>query len=367
MRPKILCIDGLDATGKKTASTAISKELARRKKKVLIMDSPFYKSLSGQIVSKYLTDGYGSIGDRTLISAYYSMDRNFYLQSHFDKIMERNFDYIIMNRWTITNLFFNTTMGLQTQDNAVSKVRPSYIDGIAVPPSISTTYHFDASDGQYDFTLEQMHRMVHTSALPEFQFNTERDRNEVEGVIQFLYPHLRKYLVRDHANYLYRTEISPWVYEDATGWFHPFGHINHLFLTSSNPAVLHINLMRRYNGDVSKLDQNERSFIYLLSVAENAEWIERNYDAIFNSVDLSANHFYTTANLFLNCRRSPILSVIQMNPIRNEVPAHIFRFKIMDVTDGRGEMHNINLVCRKIWNHFKLTEDVGEWKDMKNV
>lgn len=101
---KIICIEGLDGTGKNTLAKYIQKRLTEMGYVTKLASAPFYHTMSGNIVSSYL---HGDFGDFTKMapmraSTMYINDR-IANKSEYDV---SNCDYLILDRHYFSNIMF---------------------------------------------------------------------------------------------------------------------------------------------------------------------------------------------------------------------------------------------------------------------
>lgn len=107
-RGKLIIIDGLDGSGKKTQSLLLIKKLRAAKQPVVFFDFPQYQQFYGQIVARYLKGDFGPLKkiDPYLISLAYALDR----ATAKDKIKQalNQGKIVLCNRYTCSNLAFQS-------------------------------------------------------------------------------------------------------------------------------------------------------------------------------------------------------------------------------------------------------------------
>ena len=301
--PKIICIDGVDGSGKKTVSNIVAQKLTNRGFRVARISPPFYDTKSGELVAEYLTQGYGDIRDRKLASLIYSVDRNIYFKNHFNEIFKcGQFDFVLYDRNWLSNLFFQTTLHLQTEDDETLFKHPISASDISIDCARFNTRY----DEKSYLSLADMHDILITGV--------EHDETYLEA-LACIYKHQRRMMIRDHINFILSVEILPWKLTNDYGENEAFTKlcdICNIVLTPQmeiGSCVLHDNMMKRYDGDLSKFDRNERSKVYLDSVIENIHWIHASMNDIFNEPLLVYNKLPIRTQLYLAARTAKLKPV----------------------------------------------------------
>ena len=359
-RPKILWLDGLDGTGKATMTDMLREQIHLAGKKVAIMDFPRYEERTGRLVKDYLTSGYGCIQDRSLAAILYSVDRTMELRERFDELFTPgNYDYIVSNRFAMANLICQTTMYVPTvtDQEGVLTPRKPLMNRFRTIPSNHTTYFIEGTDEdnplRYEFTLYGMHDYVNGNK-DVLDIVLERDREVVGGCIEQIYPILRYSLINDMANLLYRIEIEPWVATDGNGiQYMPFADIDYVILTSDTPKALQENMLNRYSGHEDEMDAHERNAQYMLSMAENVDFIHRNYDDIFWNFSKIIRSYSFKNPIITAMQEYRALSIFQG-------PPDCFRFHKISVTDSKGQMRKKDSILHELWRWFGLDREIGD-------
>lgn len=299
----IIGIDGIDGAGKGTASKFIKERLMMMGYHVITFDPPFYETPSGHIVTDYLTKGYGDIRDRTIASMIYSFDRNMWMRDHFTEsfINPENWDefssddklIILYNRNWLSNVIFQTSIDAQADEDTAHLM--GHVYGIVK----------DNDGKEIQLTMPTMHQIVNDIKVHGYPSNTCNIRNyRIIRTIQKLYREMRAVMVKNMMRDVYMMEITPWHarlpretieerFPMSLPYFNEFDFIDaadavcnivlcpHISKTSVD--ILHGNMMKRYEGNESKMDRNEKSSAFLDSVMENIHWINANMVRILHS------------------------------------------------------------------------------------
>lgn len=343
-RSTVLTIDGIDGSGKATLSQMVEDHLLSLGHSVVSVDFPRYETTTGKAISEYLHNGYCQSNNRTGAAVLYSADRCRYWMENFYDICNGDYEYIILNRNWLSNVFFHTAL-LTAKADELDQVEPKYKLSSWMPPmTLVEWYHLLTTIG-----LLKTDRLWSEDYMSEFmsslQLNTKDDgirnglintmRMAVAGTIspydyltttstttavEYTDPwtgkvdkwQVRRYLVYEDWNTIlqsymkmriarvqimmmtmFMAEIMPW-FETPDSRDIEFRTV---VLSSSRPShsekLFHDNLLKRYNGDVSKLDVHEKSNDYLGSVVENVAFIRENLskilalDGIFNIMPTS--------------------------------------------------------------------------------
>ena len=107
--------------------------------------------------------------------------------------------------------------------------------------------------------------------------------------------------------------------------------------------VIYDNMRKRYDGDASKLDLNERSEVYMASVIENIHWIKKIWDV---TSDISKVH----QNLVNRFFREPDAQVFETNIIPlSSKEKRAFQYDIIHTTDfDTNEQLSVDEVVDKV-------------------
>lgn len=318
----IISIDGVDGSGKTTQSAILEKKLKAMGFEVLTVDFPQYQSLPGQMVKEYLSHGSGSITSREVLSQLYSMDRNWWMKDHFDWFLKQddpsklpwfnpNSDRIILyNRNWISNLLYQTTPIMQSEEMA------RHMMPYRIYWSESGSTKHVRMDEAYCYALEHPDD---TAFVEDF----------TENRIDY---------IQEHMNLIWNMEIAPWTairMERAGGTFlydnfvMAASTVTNLVL-SPNPQSYHIlkeNMMKRYQNDEGKMDINESSIDFMVSVMENINWIHENAKSVYDEVDGWGENTY---------------------PIKKA-----FSYDIIRTTDSQNEQKEIGIIASEIWNRVE--------------
>lgn len=104
----IICVDGLDATGKTTQCELIKDYFGKRAK---LIKFPSYHNDSSFFVNKYLEGDFGDDPKKInpyAVSSFYAMDRYISYQREWKKYLEDGY-ILILDRYTTSNLIFQST------------------------------------------------------------------------------------------------------------------------------------------------------------------------------------------------------------------------------------------------------------------
>lgn len=105
-RGKIICIDGIDSTGKETQSKLLYETLKAQGEKVMLVSFPNYNSKSSVLVKMYL---YGELGDNPndtnpyIASQFFAVDRYASYKTEWEQKYKEGYT-IIFDRYVTSNL-----------------------------------------------------------------------------------------------------------------------------------------------------------------------------------------------------------------------------------------------------------------------
>lgn len=122
IKTKIFAFEGIDGSGKTVVSSKVVQYLQDKGLKVLVADFPNYQSVFGKMIGKLLSGNDKETALTTspeIMATLYAMDRFFY----FKDLNINDYDVVIMNRSTYSNIAFQT--GRCEQDE-----RKSFIDWV---------------------------------------------------------------------------------------------------------------------------------------------------------------------------------------------------------------------------------------------
>lgn len=385
--PEIICIDGTDGTGKSTMSQAIGDILTKEfGKKVRVISPPFYDTLPGKMVYEFLHKGWKDIKDRRVLSAFYSNDRNWWLREHFEELMFSGVDYVITNRWALSNVLHNTTLFIP--EKSVDK--PTGIHSLchdtmtSMPQAVPTShwgryYHINipanlASQMPKDFvlqcatklfTLGEIYRLC--DSYQDFSYvdmgpdqKAPNPTWEFWRVLRLTADYIRAMIIREHCNFIYDLEIAPWWIQGVDGLYMPFANINTVVLNSGDSAINRNNLKKRYNGDEKKMDINEESVNYQDAVIENVNWIYQHQDFL---ADMGMLQDVLAQVHYQNLGTPYLIDPIDMMPIEPmKYPHYAFYFKqvptwaeeMVGPNEGHIVQRDKNNVLDDVWQGLGL-------------
>ncbi len=103
LKGKLIVIDGIDGSGKKTQTDLLVKNLKEKEVKVKVVDFPQYHKKSSTLVQLYLTGEFGSAQEVTPYQAsiFYACDR-FAAKNKIQEWLKQGY-FIISNRYTSAN------------------------------------------------------------------------------------------------------------------------------------------------------------------------------------------------------------------------------------------------------------------------
>ena len=118
---KIIVIDGMDGTGKKTQSKLLYEKLKEKTDKVLLFSFPNYDDDSSYFVKKYLREGYcRDINNSATQSLFFAIDRSITFEKYLkDKYNEGYI--IILDRYTTSNFIYNLNTRYSESSASLSK------------------------------------------------------------------------------------------------------------------------------------------------------------------------------------------------------------------------------------------------------
>lgn len=351
--PEIICIDGTDGTGKTTMSQAVCDILTTKfGKKVKVISPPFYETLPGKMVWEFLHKGWGDIKDRKVLSSFYSNDRNWWLRDHFQELMFSGYDYVITNRWALSNLIHNTTLRVpegssgskipnmkflahDTMTNTPNAVPSSHwgrLYHINIPANLAPylPQEFILKCASQIFTLGEIYDLCNTYqdfSVTNFgeKDTTPNHTYEYWRVLRLTADYIRAMIIREHANFIYELEIMPWWVQMPDGLYMPFANINSVVLNSGDYEINRANLKKRYAGDSAKMDINEASKSYQEAVIENVSWLYQHQDF---ATEIGMLSDVLTAIHYPNVGTPYLIDPIDMMPIEPiKYPAQAFWFE----------------------------------------
>ena len=330
-KPIVLTIDGIDGSGKATITERIIDHIRDSGHSVTSVSFPDYLSPTGQAVSEYLGNGYVQSNNRIAAATLYSADRNRYWMNNFRRLFGGDYEYVVLNRNWMANILFQTSLltAKATELNAVEqKYKLSYwmpamtlaewyhllkaagmittdrlwseqyirdfIDSLPANASIDGA-RIGLNDGMkraFDKKLTAYEYLTTASMTANIMFPNSAAENGIEvktvdhpiihenwkDILQ-AYKMNRINVVRIMMLTMFQSEIAPWFENDNF-------EFRTVVLSSSRPShsqqLFRKNMLKRYNGDASKLDVHEQSSDYLGSVVENATFIKENMSEILS-------------------------------------------------------------------------------------
>ena len=134
---KIVAFEGIDASGKETQAKRLKEALEYREFKVAMESFPRYENPIGQLIKGYLR-GDVNLSDKGFHSLY-EADRLDYL-SEIEKLEMKGYDYLISDRFTMSNLAFGVAKGIDYKwlRNLQKNIPdPDITFVLDIPPNIS--------------------------------------------------------------------------------------------------------------------------------------------------------------------------------------------------------------------------------------
>ena len=359
---KIISIDGTDGSGKATIMQKVKDKLTSMGYRVVTIEPPFYESKTGQLIKEYLTTGYGDITNRWVVSQMYSFDRNMWMKENFHLFLEENTKetganegnpcftrdpnlVFLYNRNWLSNLLYQTTIDLQSESDE-KMLDPFFIQ---IPDSNgSSMRHCYNLKGLYDL-LAQMKGL-------DPQSNMSIYHRDVAMWAAWL---RRAHIAVDMMHQLYRMEIEPWrasmpdLYDQRRPYDYPVDFImaadrviNIVLLPHKEDLdVIYGNMMKRYEGDSTKMDRNEKSHQYMAAVIENIEWLHDNWEFFTEDHDRNQKAVRFISS-FTEMAKTPI-SEVNIIPLRKR-EQRAFQFHPIYTTQD-GVQHSIDEVLADVW------------------
>ena len=330
-KPIVLTIDGIDGSGKATITERIIDHIRDSGHSVTSVSFPDYLSPTGQAVSEYLGNGYVQSNNRIAAATLYSADRNRYWMNNFRRLFSGDYEYVVLNRNWMANILFQTSL-LTAKATELNSVEQKYKLSYWMPAmTLAEWYHLlkaagmiktdrlwseqyirdfidslpaDASidgariglnDGMkraFDKKLTAYEYLTTASMTANIMFPNSAAENGIEvktvdhpiihenwkDILQ-AYKMNRINVIRIMMLTMFQSEIAPWFENDNF-------EFRTVVLSSSRPShsqqLFRKNMLKRYNGDASKLDVHEQSSDYLGSVVENAAFIKENMSEILS-------------------------------------------------------------------------------------
>lgn len=145
MSAKIICLEGLDSSGKSTQVKLITKYLEDHGLKYQFVHFPTYTATeAGKVVSSFLRGEFGNIDEVNpiFVANIYAMDRYLYLPE-INKMLEEN-DVLLLDRYVFSNMAYQ---GAKTATDTQAKLMRDWIFnfefGFLELPYPSLTVFFD--------------------------------------------------------------------------------------------------------------------------------------------------------------------------------------------------------------------------------
>lgn len=184
--PKLINIEGIDATGKHTVALEL-KNLLEKCGSVYMTDFPAYNTPSGDLVKQFLNGklvGDPKKADANIASSFYTLDRNIYYYNHINEMSKC--DFIISDRSYLSNFFYQ---GSKLVDN---KLMDSDDSGLTRKVAMNLAGYLDIQDltefaygslstilAPYDiFNFYLYHNSVDTNMKLMKNRGREKDLNE---------------------------------------------------------------------------------------------------------------------------------------------------------------------------------------------
>lgn len=107
MSAKIICLEGLDSSGKSTQVILLTNYLDKHRLSYRFIHFPTYdKTIAGKVISSFLCGDLGDINevDPVFVANIYAMDRYLYL-SKINDILDK-YDVLILDRYVFSNMAY---------------------------------------------------------------------------------------------------------------------------------------------------------------------------------------------------------------------------------------------------------------------
>jgi dTMP kinase len=185
---KLITIEGIDGSGKKTQTNLIKQYLESKGKKVKVIEFPRYKTEVGKVIANYLKGDYGKLNEvpNELICIAYASDRAG-MSSKIRRLLNDGY-YVIADRYTYSNLFTAAKLPKDQQYNfikwiekmefkSLNIVKPDYNFYLYLDPEIAYKRinqrgKRDYQDGKDDIHEQDINFL---SDVTECYFNIAKD------------------------------------------------------------------------------------------------------------------------------------------------------------------------------------------------
>lgn len=345
-----LCIDGLDGVGKNTVSSMVMKHLQEKALDVVKVSPPFYDTPSGQLVSDYLTNGYGDIRDRRIASLLYSVDRDMYYRNHMCDLLSGPHDVVIFNRNWLSNLFYQTTPIMQSTDDALNFAS---FDG-----AFSLNIKLDMTDILPTKKPEKMTYWEARTELANLIASNSITEEQVEGA-EIILDTWRELAVCDMIDFIYRVELEPWKHPGSGYPFTAGVAVCNLVLTptSNRVDILRQNMAKRSATEGATLDRNEQSDAYLASVAENIDWISKHWPNIRKRLTFLKKTGYWSGyhqeGLALPGMKTIKNAYLKEGHVKTDGITKAFFYNCICTVDSNGEQRTPENICDEVLRYLR--------------
>jgi dTMP kinase len=211
---KIISVEGLDKSGKKTQSALLAEFLRAKRFRVAESEIPNYSTLTGELIRKWLAKEYNV--DQTTIEFIFTANRQ-EMQAQFKQLEEYEYDYVIIDRYTGSQRAYAVATGSEPEwvDVLQKHMRQPDIEiYIDITPEESLHRkgkHNSGVNDRYEEDINLLHRVrniyLSNNMTPRIVINGMQSVEDIyKDIIMTLTPILKSF---------YYEEINKWA-EDAT-------------------------------------------------------------------------------------------------------------------------------------------------------
>ena len=184
--PKLINLEGLDATGKHTVAIELQKIL-KDCGSVCLTDFPVYDTPTGKMVKEFLNGnviGDPKIVDGNIGSLYYTVDRITFFRQHLEELAKA--DFIISDRSYLSNFIFQGSklVPIKLCDTDMSGLASKYARELSAFMDIQDILELQMSglanilSPRDIFSFYLYHKSIDTNMILMNKRNRERDLNE---------------------------------------------------------------------------------------------------------------------------------------------------------------------------------------------